>query len=270
MARFKLPKKLQGQVAIITGGGRGIGEATAYQLAQSGAALVLAARSVSQADAVAKKIRQGGGRAIGVEADISDPMQVEEVVESALDQYNRVDMLLNNAGLVWPIEETIDSDPDEWAYSIHVNLIGAFYLIRNVLPLMKAQNYGRIVNVGSGAGQTPIAGMSAYCASKAGLEMMTKVIAQEVIGSNITINYLIPGMVDTEMQSDIRSVDTSETSLDYSHWHNQFEKKRLLDPAEVALYVSWLFGPWCQGRSGEIFQIHDPKWQEQVAADFGI
>ena len=208
---MRIPKKLQGQVAIVTGGGRGIGAATSLQLAQAGASVVLAARSIEQVDAVAARITQNGGRAIGVEADVSDPMQVEEIVESALDQFNRVDMLLNNAAVIWPIEEAADADPDEWAYNIHVNLVGPFYLIRNVLPVMQAQKYGRIVNVGSGAARTPITGMSAYCASKAGLEIMTRVIANELDDSGVTINCLWPGMVDTDMQDDIRSVDTSET-----------------------------------------------------------
>lgn len=267
---FSISKKLQGQVAIVTGGGRGIGKAAALQLSQAGAAVVLAARTVKEVDAVAHQIQQNGGFAIGVEADVSDPMQVEEIVESALDQFNRVDMLLNNAGIIWPIEESAEADSDEWAYNIHVNLVGAFYLIRNVLPLMKTQRSGRIVNIGSGAGRTPIRGMSAYCAAKAGLEMMTRVMAQELMASGVSVNYLSPGMVDTEMQADIRSVDTSESSLDFAHWHRIHEQGGLLDAADVALCVTWLLGPWNQGHSGEIFAVSDPGWREQVQRDFGL
>lgn len=265
----RIPKKLQGQVAIVTGGGRGIGASTARSLAQTGAAVVLAARTIEQVDAVAADIQKSGGRAIAVEADVSDPMQVEEVVESALDQFGRVDMLLNNAGIIWPVEESGDADPDEWAYNIHVNLVGPFYLIRNVLPIMKSQKYGRIVNVGSGAGTLPIPGMSAYCASKAGMEMMTKVVAAELGDANITVNYLLPGMVDTDMQTDIRSVDTSETDLDLSYFHQVHEQQELLTADEVSRYATWLLGPWSKGRSGEVFNVADCEWRDLVKQDFG-
>lgn len=268
MTTMRIPKKLQGQVAIVTGGGRGIGAATAFQLAKSGAAIVLAARSREQIEQVAAEIVKDGGRAIAVEADVSDPMQVEEVVESALDQFNRVDMLLNNAGIIWPVEEAVDADPDEWAYNIHVNLVAPFYLIRNVLPIMQAQKSGRILNIGSGAGNTPIPGMSAYCTAKAGMEIMTKVVAAELGTSGILINYLIPGMVDTDMQTDIRSVDTSETVLDFNHWHQAHQKNRLLSSDMVAQYATWLLGPWCQRRNGEVFNVHDSEWQDVVRQDF--
>ena len=264
-----LPKKLQGQVAIVSGGGRGIGAATARQLAKAGTAVVVTARSIEQVDAVTAQIQQEGGRAIGVEADISDPMQVEEVVESALDQFNRVDMLLNNAGIIWPVEELGDADPDEWAYNLHVNLVGPATLMQNVLPLMKSQNSGRIVNVGSGAGRIPIPGMSAYCAAKAGLEIMTKVAALELANTNIAVNYVSPGMVNTEMQSDIRSVDTSESALNFSHWHDVHEQQRLLDPATVAIYLTWLLGPWSSKRSGEVLDVNDATWADEVRRDLG-
>lgn len=260
-------KKLQGQVAIITGAGRGLGAATADLLAGAGAAVVLVARSPEEVEAVAKNINNSGGRAIAVSADVSDTMQVEEVVESALDQFGRVDMLLNNAAVVWPIEEVLEADPDEWAYNIHVNLIGPFYMARNVLPLMIGQNSGRILNIGSGAAHSPIPGMSAYCATKAGIEIFTQVLAKEVASTQICVNYLSPGMVDTPMQFDIRSVDTSETSLDYSFWHTKFEQGQLTDAAEVAKHIYWLFGPWSNGRNGEIFDSVDDAWTKQVMAD---
>lgn len=265
-----IPKKLQGQVAIVTGAGRGLGAESAKLLAQAGAAVVCAARSVEQVDAVAAAINKDGGRAIGVAADVSDTIQVEEVVESALDQFGRVDLLLNNAAVVWPIEEVAESDPDEWAYNVHVNLVGPFAMARNVLPLMLAQKNGRILNISSGAARTPIRGMSAYCAAKAGLEIFTRVLAAEVAETQIGVNYLSPGMVDTPMQMDIRSVDTSESPLDYGFWHEKYEQGQLTDPARVAQHIYWLFGPWSRNRSGELFDSTDGTWAAQVAADLGV
>jgi NAD(P)-dependent dehydrogenase (short-subunit alcohol dehydrogenase family) len=185
-------KKLQGQVAIITGAGRGIGAAAAERLAASGARLVLNARTEEEVEAVAARLRQQGALALAVPGDISDPDVVEEVVETALDQFNRVDILINNAAIIWPIEEVAETDPDEWTYNIMVNLVAPFMLTRNVLPLMLEQGYGRILSIGSGAAQRPIVGASAYCAAKAGLDMFTRVLALEVAGTGVTVNSLHP------------------------------------------------------------------------------
>ena len=262
-------RKLQGQVAIVTGGGRGIGAATAEALASAGAAVVVTARSEDQVEAVASRLRAAGARAIGVPADVADLEQVEEVVEAALDQFSRVDILVNNAAVIWPLEEVAECDPDEWAYSINVNLVGPFNLSRNVLPVMLEQRYGRIVNISSGAATLPIAGWSAYCAAKAGLDMFTRVLAVETAGSGVTTNCLYPGMVDTEMQSDIRSVDTSETKMDFSRWHQAHEQGELLAPGQVAEAVLWLAGPWSRGHSGEIFTVNDAAWLARIKSDLG-
>ena len=217
-------RKLQGQVAIISGASRGIGAAAARLLAEAGAAVVLTARSADQVEAVAQSVRDQGGRAIAVPADVSGPEMLEEVVESALDQFERIDILVNSAGIIWPLDEAVDADVDEWAYNVHVNLIGPFCLTHNVLPIMVDQGYGRILNITSDAAMRPIAGMSAYCAAQAGLEMWTRVVAQEAACSGVRINCLNPGSVDTDMQGDIRSVDTGESNLDFAEWRRAFER----------------------------------------------
>ncbi len=263
-------RKLQGQVAIITGGGRGIGAATGHLLAAAGAAVVLTARSEEQIEAVAGAIRGAGARAIAVPCDVSNPEQIEEVVEAALTQYDRVDILVNNAGVIWPIEQVFEADPDEWAYNIHCNLVGPFQMARNVLPLMIAQRYGRILNITSGAAERVIPGWSAYCAAKAGLNMLTRSLAmelQEADVTGVTVNALTPGMVDTEMQADIRSVDTYDSSLDYSLFHQAYQQGSLRSAATAARLIYWLVGPWSQGRSGEIFSHADGAWQARVERD---
>lgn len=260
-------KKLQGQVAIITGGSRGIGAAAAALLAEAGAALVLTARNAEQVEAAAARLRGQGARAIGVAADVADPEQVEEVVESALDQFNRVDILVNNAGVIWPLEEVAETDADEWAYTIQVNLLGPFFMARNVLPLMLDQRYGRILNISSGLAVNPMVGSSAYCTSKAGLDMFTRVLALEIEGSGVTANAFYPGMVDTDMQVDIRSVDTSESKLDLSRFHERYEQGALISPADTARQIYWLVGPWSRSQNGVIFRSNDPAWLQQVDAD---
>jgi NAD(P)-dependent dehydrogenase (short-subunit alcohol dehydrogenase family) len=174
-------KKLQGQVAIITGGGRVASVRRRRRgWPRPGAKLVLAARSEEEVESAWRRaLRRQGAQALAVPGDVSDPEVVEEIVETALEQFDRVDILVNNAAVIWPLEETVYADPDEWAYNINTNLIAPFLLARNVLPVMLEQRYGRILNISSGAAATPVFGGSAYCAAKAGLDMFARVLALE-------------------------------------------------------------------------------------------
>ena len=263
-------KKLQGQVAIITGASRGIGAATAAVLGKAGASLVLVARDDLLLESVAQELRGQGCRVEVAAADVSDPESLELVMDVTMEHFRRVDILVNNAGVIWPIDEVVDADLDEWAYNIHVNLVGPFYLARTVLPLMLHQNYGRILNVSSGAAQQPIPGASAYCAAKAGLDMFTRTLALELKESQVTANTLYPGMVDTDMQGDIRSVDTHETALDYRFFHETFEQGLLRPSDQVAQLIYWLVGPWSRGHNGELYDVADAAWVAQVASDLGL
>jgi NAD(P)-dependent dehydrogenase (short-subunit alcohol dehydrogenase family) len=139
--------------------------------------------------------------------------------------------------------------------------------MRTVLPLMQAQGYGRIVNVSSGAAVNPVAGWSAYCAAKAGLDMLTKTAALELRGTPITVNALHPGMVNTDMQEDIRSVDTDGSRLDFARFHAAHAEGELRTPDAVARMIYWLAGPWSRGLSGEIFTAADAEWLATVDRD---
>lgn len=266
----RIPKKLQGQTAIVTGGGRGIGAASAKLLAAAGAAVVVVARSSDEIEGVAAEIRQSGGDAIAVPCDVSDPAQIEEAVESAIDQFGRVDILLNNAGIIWPIDEVAHADPDEWAYNIHVNLLGVYFAISNVLPLMLEQESGRILNITSGAADHVIPGWSAYCTAKAGVNMMTRAVAAELAETSIRINGLSPGMVDTEMQADIRSVDTDESGLDYERFHHAHQTGELRLAEDVARAIYWIVGPWGRNETGRIFQLSDDQWRARIETDLAF
>ena len=177
---------------------------------------------------------------------------------------------MNNAGVIWPIEQVFEADAEEWAYNIHCNLVGPFQMARNALPVMIAQGYGRIVNTTSGAAERVIPGWSAYCAAKAGLNMLTCSLAvelQEADVTGVTVNALTPGMVDTEMQADIRSVDTYGSGLDYSAFHQAYQQGRLRSAATAARMIYWIVEPWSQGRSGEIFSHEDGEWLARVERD---
>lgn len=262
-----IAKKLQGQVAIITGASRGIGAATAELLAMAGAGVVMIARDELLTEKAARLIRDKGGRAEAVAADLTDPDALEPIMEAVMDEFRRVDILVNNAGVIWPLDLVADADLDEWAYNIHVNLIAPFYLTRTVLPVMQAQGYGRILNISSGAATRPIPGWSAYCAAKAGLDMFTRATALEQQGTGVTVNGLYPGMVNTDMQEDIRSVDTADSQLDFGRFQQAFDQGQLTAPAEVARLIYWLVGPWSRDRNGDIFRAGDQEWIRQVHGD---
>lgn len=260
-------KKLQGQVAIITGAGRGLGAAVAERLVRSGAMAVLTARTAEEIEAVAARLRKQGGRALAVPADITDPESVEEVVEAALDQFNRVDILINNAGLIWPVEQILDVDAEEWTYNVYANLIAPFFLVKMVLPLMLEQGAGRILNITADSAHIPAPGLSAYAAAKAGLEQWTRTLAMELRGQPVAVNLFNPGPMDTRLQEDLCSVDTTDTVLDFSADQARRAQGDLLAPAAAADLVCWLVGPWARGRSGELFTASDRTWVEQVHRD---
>lgn len=260
-------KKLQGQVALITGASRGLGAGIAERFVRAGATVILTARSADTLTQQAERLRGLGGQVLAMPGDVGDPESVGLLIEEAVAKFQHIDILVNNAGVVWPIEELAETDPDEWAYNIHVNLLGPFYLIYGLLPTMLEQRYGRIINISSGLGRTPVAGLSAYGAAKAGLDQMTRVLALEVAGTGVTVSALHPGVVDTDMQVDLRSVDTSDSRLDLQMFHDFAEAGKLVPPLEAARLVYWLAGPWSRERSGEIFSFRDEAWLAQVDRD---
>jgi NAD(P)-dependent dehydrogenase (short-subunit alcohol dehydrogenase family) len=264
------PNKLQGQVAIITGGGRGIGKAAAEELAAMGASVIITARSAAQIESVAAEIRATGAEAAAFPCDVADRAQVDALTKKVLDQYGKIDIVVNNAGVIWPVDNLVQSDPEAWAYNIQVNLLGPYYLVRNVLPIMVEQHYGRIVNVSSGAAINPIVGASAYSTAKAGMDMFTRAVAQELVESGVSITSFHPGMVDTEMQVDLRSVDTADATFDLSRFHSAYEEGRLRSPVAVSHAITWLAGPWSGEHSGKIFKITDEEWILQVDHDLGL
>ena len=188
---------LRDRVAIVTGASRGIGRAVARRLAAAGAAVVAAARG-DHADGVAAEIRAGGGRAVGVSVDVTDRQRIDAMVRTALDEYGRIDVLVNNAGIVRD-QLALRMSPADWDAVIATNLTAAFTCARAVLRPMIRQRGGRIINVGSVVGRMGNAGQVNYAASKAGLEGFSKALAREVASRGITVNVVAPGMIDTDM-----------------------------------------------------------------------
>ncbi|MCC5636517.1 SDR family NAD(P)-dependent oxidoreductase [Nostoc sp. CHAB 5844] len=194
--------KLEGKVAIITGASAGIGEATAIALAAEGAQVVITARRSDRLDALAKRIAESGGKALPIVADVTDESQVKNLVDKAIATLGRVDILVNNAGIA--VIGNIDGgNTANWRRMIDVNVLGVLYATHAVLPILKAQNSGHIVNISSVAGRTARAGIGIYNATKWGVNGFSEALRQEVCKQNIRVTIIEPGLVDTEINDHI-------------------------------------------------------------------
>jgi len=190
--------QLTDKVAIITGGGRGIGRAIATAYAAEGARVAIAARSKVQLDEVVTEIAAQGGEALAVPTDLRVRAEVENLVQKTVDCFGRIDILVNNAGIN-PRGLFLDATDEEWEQGWQINVMGVVRCCRAVLPIMQQQGSGNIINVGSGMGQVGRSNLSVYCASKAALHGLTQSIAEEVWEDGIIANVLIPGPVKTEL-----------------------------------------------------------------------
>jgi NAD(P)-dependent dehydrogenase (short-subunit alcohol dehydrogenase family) len=236
--------RLDGQVIVITGASRGIGEACALELAGQGAAVVLTARNETAVKELAKKIEAKGGKALGVAADVTDYQALERVLEKTLKRFGNVTGLINNAGVIEPIAFLDKTDPSVWAQTIEINLVGAYNALRVFLPQFTAQNQGLIINISSGAAFNPLEGWSAYCASKAGLAMLTRSVILETQGKDIRIYGFGPGVVDTDMQGQIRASGINRVS--------QIPREHLGPAPDVAKAVAYLCTEEASNLVGEL------------------
>jgi clavulanate-9-aldehyde reductase len=191
---------LSGQVVAITGASSGIGEATAVACAHAGAAVALAARRADRIQALAERIAQEGGRAVAVPTDVGEEAQARAFVERAHSELGRVDVLVNNAGvmLLGPIES---APTEEWRRMVHANVFGVLYCTHAVLPLMREQGCGHIVNVSSVAGRVARAGSGVYNLTKWGVGAFSESLRQEAVGLGVRVTLVEPGAVATELPS---------------------------------------------------------------------
>ncbi len=222
-------KRADGKVAIVTGAAGGIGRASALLFAERGASVVAVDLKEAEGAETARMIAEAGGDAIFAAADVSDVPQVQELVGKALSAYGRVDFLHNNAAIIAHHRDIDDVGVDEWRRIIDVNLSSLFICSKAVIPVMRAQGGGAIVNTSSGAGVAAYGVALAYSAAKFGVLGLTQGLQQLVEGDNIRVNAVLPGMTRTPM---LEVSDTGRAALQ--------RPETLLDPMDLARAVYYL------------------------------
>jgi 3-oxoacyl-[acyl-carrier protein] reductase len=200
-------QRLKDQVALVTGGSRGIGRAIALALATEGAKVAVNyASSSTAADQVVAEITAAGGDAIAVQADVSDGDQVENLVKTITEKWGKIDILVNNAGIT---RDTLmlRMKPEDWQAVINLNLTGVFLCIKAVSKMMLKQRSGRIINIASVAGQMGNPGQANYSAAKAGVIGLTKTLAKEFASRGVLVNAVAPGFIATDMTKDLKNTE---------------------------------------------------------------
>jgi NAD(P)-dependent dehydrogenase (short-subunit alcohol dehydrogenase family) len=205
--------QLDGKTALITGGGRGIGKAVALAYARAGAKLAVCARTAGEIDAAAKEIRALGAECLGLPCDVTQEGEVTKLVDAVAKQFGRIDVLINNAGVMTRPAPVTEYDAGKWDYTMAVNLRGPFLMAKAVLPVMFRSGGGSIINVSSSIGRSAYANFAAYGASKWGLEGFTQILAAEVGSRKVRVNSVEPGYVATKLTGFHGSAPESVTEV---------------------------------------------------------
>ncbi|MEA5581346.1 3-oxoacyl-[acyl-carrier-protein] reductase [Nodularia harveyana UHCC-0300] len=245
-----LPENLQNlreKVAVITGASRGIGRAIALELATQGATIVVNyANSSGAAESVVAEITTAGGQAIALQADVSQGDQVDKLIKTVMEKFQRIDIFVNNAGITRD-NLLLRMKPEDWQAVIDLNLTGVFLCTRAASKIMLKQRSGRIINIASVAGQMGNAGQANYSAAKAGVIGFTKTIAKELAVRGITVNAVAPGFIATDMTSNLSN---SEEILKY------IPLSRYGEPEEIAGMVRFLAAdPAAAYITGQVFNV---------------
>lgn len=240
-------QQLKDQVAIVTGASRGIGKATALELAKVGAKVVVNyARSSDAADGVVKDIINAGGEAVALQADVSQSDQVDNLIKETLDKYSRINVLVNNAGIT---KDTLmmRMKLEQWQAVINLNLTGVFLCTKAVTKTMLKQRSGRIINIASVAGQMGNPGQANYSAAKAGVIGMTKTVAKELASRGVTVNAVAPGFIATDMTQDLKGEEEILKMIPLGRYGN---------PEEIAGMIRFLAAdPAAAYITGQTFNV---------------
>jgi 3-oxoacyl-[acyl-carrier protein] reductase len=240
---------LRNKVAIITGGGRGIGRSIALRFAEHGALCVVADINFENARAVADEINRLGSKAIAVKADVTNENDVESLVKECINSFGKLDVLVNNAGIMTPLT-LLETNLEEFNRQIEVNLVTVFICTKAVFPLMMSQRSGKIINIASIAGKRGggVMGKSAYAAAKGGVIAFTKAIAREGGPYGINVNAITPGLTATEMTE---KFDTEKRKLVIQ----SIPLGRVGEPDDIAKAAVFLASDYSDYITGEIMDV---------------
>jgi 3-oxoacyl-[acyl-carrier protein] reductase len=241
-------RPLDGRVAIVTGGSRGIGSAIAGLLAEHGAAVVVSGRDAARLQNAVRDLEEHGASVHGIVADVARREDADRLVEAARERFGRLDLLVNNAGITRD-GLLIRMKDDDWDRVMETNLRGAFLMTRAAAKSMVRQRSGRIINIASAAGAMGNAGQANYSAAKAGLIGFTKATARELAHWNILVNAVAPGLIDTDMAAAI-PVEAREALL------AQVPLKRMGSARDVAEVVGFLAGDGAAYVTGQVFHVN--------------
>lgn len=242
---------LAGKVVLITGASRGIGAAAVRAFVAAGAQVGMAARNVDALDALAQETG-----AVPVPCDVADFAAVQAAIDTMCQRFGRLDVLVNNAGLIDPIGLLSDVSPDEFGRLIDINLKGVFHGMRAALPVMQAQGGGSIITVGSGAAHNPLEGWGAYCSSKAGALMLMRVADTEARARGLRILSLSPGTVATDMQREIKASGVNAVS--------QLDWSAHIPPEWAAQALVWMCTPDSDDWIGREVSLRQPDIRARV------
>lgn len=253
--------KLQDKVAIVTGAGRGLGRSVALAFGREGAKVVLAGRTKEAIDHVAEELRSLDKSAIAVPVDVSDEDQVNRMVRITLEAFDTIDILVNNAGIRGPIEPLYKVSLEEWETTIKINLTATFLCSKAVLPVMMAKKQGKIINVASTMSLRP--NLTPYCVAKAAVIHFSRQLAREVKDFNIQVNAIHPGVMDTQMQREIREAGVEAIGTDL--FERIKEEGILHSPDEPAELVVFLASKAADGITGDYLSFDDKEVKFLIA-----
>ena len=256
--------KLEGETVIVTGAGRGIGEAIAHAFAQCGANLVLLARTKHEVDRVSRETSKLGVTSIALAGDVSKRPDVQRMLAVALEKFGRIDVLVNAAGVYGPIGAFVNIDLDRWTAAIETNLMGTVFTTHAVLPHMLARCKGVIINFSGGGAVQPLPRFSAYGTSKAAVVRLTETLAEEVKETGVRINAIAPGAVNTRLLDEVLAAGESAGTAFYAKALEQKEKGGT-PPERAAELAVFLASPLGQGVTGRLISAVWDDWKSLPA-----
>jgi 2-hydroxycyclohexanecarboxyl-CoA dehydrogenase len=226
---------LSGQVALVTGGSKGIGKAIVESLANAGASVAIISRSQENNELLSQQLNHQGANTIPIQADVTNYSEVKKAIEITLDRLGPIHILVNNAG--WDrIGRFIESNEEDWIQEMDINLLSHMRFCKEVIPHMMAQEYGRIINISSDAGRVGTSGQVAYSAAKGGIIAFTKGLAREVVRNGITVNCVAPGPTNTPLYQEVIDGNPNLSKA----LEKAIPMRRAGEPEEIAHFVKMI------------------------------